>query len=129
MELARTPNTLQAIYSHLNKACQTLFNWSLGRWPRIQSNLVAYANGYSPKKSKIFTKDQLGDWLNNVDVKQRLALQHAFLGTVAYCGGLRMTEAHSLLRKNVELVTIKSEVYYQFDYLPAKQRKNVRRAK
>ena len=97
-------NTIWSQYSMLNHKFQALFGEKLQKFPRITMLLKSYENGYVRKKSKIFSKEQIENFLKNApDDGEFIHIKVAIL--LCYFGGLRCADLVNINCSDLESTT------------------------
>ena len=94
-------STLWSIYSMLNNKVQLNFGFKLQKFPRITLLLKSYEAGYTRKKAKEFSKEEVMKFLREApDEGENIHLKVAVV--LAYFGGLRCAELVSLTLDDFE---------------------------
>lgn len=94
-------STLWTIYSILNSNHQMRVGGKLQQWPRITKLLKGYNKGYQRKVAKVFTLNQVKEFMRMDLPTPFWTLRKAFV-SIAFSGGLRCDEMHKLKIGDIE---------------------------
>ena len=89
-------STLWTTYSMLNSVCKGKYGTPLQKYPRLQSLIKAFDVDVK-KKAHIFTKDEIGEFVENASLSGSYWLVRKALVIIAFFGGLRNTEVMGLV--------------------------------
>uniref|UniRef100_A0A1Q3EXH3 Putative crypton-1 tc n=1 Tax=Culex tarsalis TaxID=7177 RepID=A0A1Q3EXH3_CULTA len=97
---AKKPSTKWSLYSMLRTMIQLKMGINIGDFVNLKSFLKRKADGYSPKKSKIFTKEQVFNFLKEADDSFHLVTKVALI--VGVYGACRRDELLKLTLDDIE---------------------------
>ncbi len=95
-------SSLWSTYSHLNNVHRRIWGIKLQKRPRITMLLKNHESGYVRSAAKAFTKDEILQIMQIDNTTNVWVLRKAAIA-IAYCGGLRCVELHSIKYGNLTL--------------------------
>lgn len=120
-------SSMWSIYSKLNNTYSLLYGRKFQQdFPRLTLQLKNYNAGYVRKMSSIFSRNQVLDFLQmSPDGPKSFWLLRKCVAAIAFSGGLRCAEVKNIKFEDLDL----QEEGYYVEYVPAKQRQEVRKSR
>lgn len=96
----KSPSSLWCIYSMLKLTIRINKNQDISKFERLKAFLKRKNDGFKPKKSKIFTKEEIGKFL--IEAPNQRYLMMKVIAIMGIAGACRTDELHKMKLSDIE---------------------------